>query len=68
MNTCRTCKSWLAPDSLEDPETGFGQCQEIVHGDVFKGSVALASVQDSEDYNAWVRTRPEFGCVLWNGR
>ena len=67
MNTtCKTCKSWSAPDTQEDPQTGFGLCREIGHGEVFEGSIALVSAQDTEDYNAWIRTRPEFGCVLWS--
>jgi len=56
QNICGTCKYWD-----NDKKEEYGECDLIDHetyGD-------FAYTQDYEDYRSWLKTRKDFGCILW---
>ena len=68
MNNCKTCKHWkgmypgVAPNEI-------GIC-DLTHSSnavpVTPGTLAFAI--DCEGYGAELRTKPDFGCVQWEGQ
>jgi len=58
---CETCK-WWGPSVRK----GWGQCmlcRSVLREATHEGSRAVAI--DSESWQAWLETRPDFGCVQW---
>lgn len=57
---CKTCQYWTGP--FVD---GFGSCDLAVAKGQPQSPQTLAWAEDYEGYGANLRTRPEFGCILW---
>lgn len=70
--TCETCQHWEQPSDLVHMAWGdrwarWGTCNAIPHvDDATNDSRAVAS--DFEGYSATLRTRDDFGCVMWMER
>ena len=74
MIRCGNCRHWLNAESLplvydelgNSAPQSYGRCNLIVHLHKKRESVEppVARVCDSEEYSAWLETKPEFGCAL----
>jgi hypothetical protein len=62
MKICGTCKHW--DNRLPDE---WGLCRRIV-GPRECGADEIARAQDASDYQATVRCKSAFGCVLWEAK
>lgn len=74
--SCKTCKHWSDPWSVEqftftpsdvDEPVRWGTCTRIglVDRHDHVGGDVLAFTRDASDYIADLHTRDDFGCVLW---
>ena len=63
MKTCKTCK-WWSPFSWQREKNGECKMMES-HFDETRHPESIAVAYDSDGYHAGVKTRPEFGCIMW---
>ena len=73
MNTCVTCKHWYrnhgSAEAIERELYGdLWPCDAIPGTKKDRSVHDLAQAHDAEDYSAHIRTRAEFGCVLWKAK
>ena len=78
---CGTCRHWKPPAESDQPvtftshtdePTDYGECKAIEHDTEWGWNESLAltkkasaMVLDGSGYFAALRSRAEFGCVLW---
>jgi hypothetical protein len=69
MNTCETCRHWECRFRGHPDHDGFGTC-EIADSDENGATpgTGLAYAQDADNYHAWLKTKPNFGCVQWEAK
>lgn len=63
VRQCKTCRHWNNPITLSPP--GWGSCK-MASSDCTLPT--LAKAEDWENYAAWLRTAPEFGCLQWEAK
>jgi hypothetical protein len=63
---CKDCEWWALAEY--DPE-GMGSCRlaESMNGSP-ANRISLAYAMDAEVYEAWLYTKPDFGCVQFEGK
>ncbi len=62
LRRCKTCIWW------EDGCDGEHYCRLMASNDgVAVFSTSLAVAEDADEYRADVKTKPDFGCVMWEG-
>lgn len=66
MSRCKTCKHWEDPDANWIKVMGFGRC---VRAEAYNGlpddKATLAFAEDVEQHRAYLRTSPDFGCLMY---
>lgn len=70
MNTCLTCKWWIPPGFIREPEIGAhdtrGTCQlTVVMAQQPLHPESLAHATGDDGWNAVLNTAPGFGCNQW---
>jgi hypothetical protein len=71
VNTCETCKHWENSGLRVNqgyPYPGYGVCKRATGHSGPDEKDALAYADDAEDYEAYLRTKPNFGCVQWEAK
>lgn len=68
MNKCETCKHWGEPDKYEQNE--FRKCEGIVDGADYRNVLddTPAYTEDGSGYLSSIKTKADFGCVLWEAK
>jgi hypothetical protein len=71
LNTCETCRHWeKKPGHFnQSNHSGYGRCV-IAAGYAGEPDIddVMAYATDSEDYEAQLMTKPNFGCVQWEAK
>lgn len=63
---CATCRHWREDTYLADIYNGpIGECRKGEDDD--KYSPEKLVIAQSMEGDGWLNTRPDFGCVLWEG-
>ena len=63
--TCGTCKHWGNTSDYLDGKNGLRACQAIPFNESDEAPKTLAVVNDGSDFNGCLRSKEDFGCVLW---
>jgi len=66
MNTCRSCVYWSFTSVIAKIPTGECKCPKLVHATQIKSADELAYT-DTDNFQAWLSTGPDFGCVHHKG-
>ena len=67
MKNCGTCRFWRRITLFGGAPAEAGDCLAIVDESSLDGPFArakLAEVCNTYEEGSWIRTKPEFGCVL----
>lgn len=60
--SCKDCRHWYTHPCVK--EKNIGSCQLATSSDAQPDNPStLAWAEDTEQYSAWLNTKPEFGCV-----